>query len=309
MNRAAVIYRLLLAALLWFASGVLLWTPIPSALDALTVIGCYALSAALLDLASRFRARDLYALLTLAGIYGLLAALLIHPATALIDMPRTLFTRALGGHTLMGMIALAIFLTPCKPWRSSIGALILGGAWGIWAKWTPVELWGAAAPTDLLTLTLSGSTGAAVIAAVALIAARYERPRTFRLSPLGWLIVGMTGTGLLLFHAAQGRIDGVTAVIVLTLAGFGAAILWFQKRVKGTTLLDAAPAIALRCWFPPVIAFAVGAVIGWLLPRTDPGGVEVLVGVFAAYGVIWLPAVSLVLGARAFSRQARAFKL
>lgn len=304
-----LIYRLLLAALLWFASTVVLWTPIPSALDALTLFGYYAVSAALLDLATRYRARDLYALLTLAGMYGLLAALFMHPATALIDMPRTLFTRAMGAHALMGLIALVSYLAAGKTGARALGAFVIGGAYGAWARWSPLELWGAAEPTPLLTLALSAGIGMVVIAALALVAARVERPRDLRLSPLGWLLVSGMGAALLLFHAARGRVDGVTAVIVLTLAGFGAAILWFQKRAKGATLLDRAPPFTPRHGLPLLIGFGIGMAVSSLLPRTDPDAVAVLAGVFTAYGVIWLPAVSLILGARAFARQARALKL
>jgi len=304
-----VIYRLLLAVLLGFASVILLWTPIPTAADWLSLIGCYAISALLLDLASRHRARDLYALMTLAGLYGLLAALFIHPATALIDMPRTLFTRAMGAHTLMGLIALAIFFGIGKSPLARFGVILVGVAWAVWAKWSPLELWGAAEPTSPILLILAFVIGVSVILLAAIPLQRVERPTDFRLSPLGWLIIGAVAAVLLLFQAAQGRIDGVTAVITLVLAGFGAAILWFQKRAKGSTLLDSTPAPTLRGMVTTAILFAVGAVIGYALPRTDPDGVEILVSLFAAYGVIWLPAVSIVLGARAFVRQAGAFRL
>lgn len=309
MLSPVVIYRLLLAALLWFASVILLWTPTPNLSDWLALVGYYAISALLLDLASRHRARDLYALLTLAGIYGLLAALFIHPATALTDMPRTLFTRAMGAHSLMGLIALLVFFGGGKSLIYRIGVVIVGVAWAIWAKWSPLELWNATEPTVPLMLILSFVIGVCTLLVIVLTAQRVERPVDFRLSPLGWLIIGAVGAALLLFQAVQGRIDGVTAVIILVLVGFCTAILWFQKRIKGATLLESAQTLTVRGWITMVILFAVGAVIGYLLPRTDPDGVELLAGLFTAYGAIWLPAVSIVLGARAFVRQARAFRL
>lgn len=312
--------RLLLALLLWFASCVLLWTPIPTPLDGLTLLACFALSAVLLDLAARYRARGVFALLTLAGIYGLLAALFIFPATALTDMPRTLFTRALGGHALMGVIALALFFGAGKPPLAWVIAAVTGAAWALWARWSPVEVWGAGEPTALFVLIGALVIGAGAIFAAALLARTRPshasdpsnlsdvRPDV-RLSPLGWLVIGGVAAALLLFQAAQGRVDGMTAVIVLTLAGFCAAILWFQKRAKGATLLESASALTPQRLGGLIGAFAFGGLIGGLLPRFEPDPIALLVGVFAAYGLIWLPAVSMVLGWRAFARQARAFKL
>ncbi|MBE2269195.1 MAG: hypothetical protein IAE80_13265 [Anaerolinea sp.] len=303
-------YRLLLAGLLLSLSVIGFWTPIPAPTDVVGIIGFAVLSALLLDLAARFRARDLYALLTLAGMYGLLAALFIFPHTALTDVPRTLFTRALGGHTLMGLLALLLFFGVRASPLTLIGTSVIGAAWGIWAKWSPVEVWGALEPTPLPTLLIALVVGLVVAGGLSELARRASASHMdFRLSPLGWLIAGVTAAGLLLFQAAQGRIDGVTAVIVLVLAGFCAAILWFQKRVKGGTLLDSVQAPTRGTLIRLGAALAVGAVIGWLLPRTDPDGVAILVSLFAAYGLMWLPAVSLVLGARAFGRQARALKL
>ncbi len=104
--------RLLLAALLGFASEVLLWTqPTRPLLDwALLALGYLALSGLLLEIAARYRLRDAFGLLTLAGIYGMLNGLILNPATALIDVPRTLITRAMGAHAVAGLIALALFL-------------------------------------------------------------------------------------------------------------------------------------------------------------------------------------------------------
>lgn len=301
--------RLLLAALLWFGSTGLLWTPIRSPLDWLTLPGYYAISALLLDLAARFRARDVFALLTLAGIYGLLTALFIHPATALIDMPRTLFTRALGAHALVGLVALVAFLRGRNPPIYLGGALLVGVAAGVWARWSPVELWGGSEPTTLIIAISTFAVGVAVFLALSAVAEQSDPPTDYRLSPLGWLIISVIGAALILFHAAQGRIDGVAAITSLVLVAFSTAILWFQKRVKGAMLLDQVPAQRLPGAILPAVTFFVGAVVGCLLPRTDPDGISILVSLFAAYGVIWLPAVSIVLGWRAFARQARALKL
>ncbi len=72
--------RLLLAALLAFGSEIGVWTmpTTRSPLDwALLVIGYVALSALLLEIAARYRLRDIFGLMMLAGLYGMLNGLIL----------------------------------------------------------------------------------------------------------------------------------------------------------------------------------------------------------------------------------------
>src|ERR1051326_7426851 len=87
--RSTWAYRFLLAALLFFCSEILLWTnpPTRNLLDwGLLIIGYIALSGLLLEIAVRYRLRDVYGLITLAGIYGMTNGLILNPASALIDV-------------------------------------------------------------------------------------------------------------------------------------------------------------------------------------------------------------------------------
>ncbi|MBC8171837.1 MAG: hypothetical protein H7X77_09190, partial [Anaerolineae bacterium] len=105
--------RLLLAVTLFFGSEILLWTNLSgrSASDWLLLSpGYLALSTLLLDFIVRYRVRDLPGLMTIAGLYGLLNALLLNPDTTLFDIPRTLVTRVTGAHTLLGLEMLILFL-------------------------------------------------------------------------------------------------------------------------------------------------------------------------------------------------------
>src|SRR5258708_776960 len=95
---------ILLALLLMFGSEILVWTnpagrPILEWL--LLIPGYVALSAVLLDFTVRYRIRDLFGVLLLAGIYSLSSALILNPASTLTDLPRTLVTRVMGAHGLI----------------------------------------------------------------------------------------------------------------------------------------------------------------------------------------------------------------
>ncbi len=314
--------RLLLALLLGFASEVLLWTqPTRPLIDwALLALGYLALSGLLLEIAARYRLRDAFGLLTLAGIYGMVNGLILNPATALIDVPRTLITRAMGGHAAAGLVALALFLALTRGGLRRRGgliaalllALIVGVAWGTWAHWSPVEFSGEAASSPE-SLALFAGIGIVLIALASVYAGRTGAPLDLRLGAPGWAFTLIVLIGLLSIHAAQGEIDALALVIIVTLTVFSIMILWFQQRKKGSTLLDAVGSEppSLRRLAPLVIAFALAGAVGYGLPRgeLDSDPITLIGALFTAYGLVWLPAVSIVLGARAFSRQARAMKL
>jgi hypothetical protein len=306
-----------------FASEILVWVnpPARSLLDwALLVPSYLALSALLLEIAARYRLRDAYGLLMLAGVYGMLNGLILNPASALVDVPRTLITRAMGAHGLAGLVALALFFGLAgglRARRTLVAALalavVVGAGWGTWAHWSPVEF-GGLPPSAPETLLLGGGIGIALMAA-AWAAARRVPPGNLRLSPRGWALTLLVLGGLLLLHLLRGEIDPLSLVIIVTLSAFSVIIIWFQMRKKGATLLDGL-ADAPASWgaFGLLVAgFGLAASVGYSLPRVETSATAdplALIGaLFTAYGLIWLPAVSIVLGARAFARQARAMRL
>lgn len=324
-----ITYYVLLAALLAFCSEILLWTspPARSLLDwLLLALGYLALSALLLETAARFRLRDIFGLLTLAGIYGLLNGLLLNPQSALLDVPRTLITRAMGAHAFAGLLALALFfgllggsLRSRRLLVILALALVIGVGWGAWARWSP-PTFGTGIETAPETLLLYTAVGVALIAFALILIRRAPMPSadppltsSFRLDSRGWAFTLIVLFGLLIVHLLRGEIDSLSLVIIPTLAVFSAAILWFQQRKKGTTLLDSlnAPSPDLVSLALIVVAFAGSGALGFTLPRgessSDP--LALIGALFTAYGLVWLPAVSLVLGARAFSKQARAMRL
>lgn len=313
-----------LALLLAFGSEVLLWPhwPARSALDwALLAPGYLALATVLLAAAARFRLRDLFGLMALAGVYGILAGLLLHPASSLADVPRTWFTRVMGAHSLIGLLMLTLFLGLRQPLsrRRALAlaacALPVGLAWGVWGRWSgDVYSGGAAAAEVPLALLLAA---AAVLAGLAGLALRWLRGKAAGpVAParpvlaLALLVL----LALLAVRALQNSLDTLSVLIPGMFALFSLGVLYNQERRSGRTLLDGleqAPAAGWAGLALGVLALGLGAALGYSLPRGAGAGdpVFVITTLFTGYGIGWLPAVAAVLAARGISRQARLGRL
>lgn len=313
--------RLLLALLLFFGSEILLWTD-PLARQMIEwlplAVGYLALASLLLDLAARFRVRNIFGLLALVGIYGLLNGLLLNPETTLTDMPRTLFTRVLGGHTFAGLLMIILFLRLVTPAKTRLLVFAAAGAaagfaWGTWARWSPTLLRPDAAEAPLAGM-IAVTVGLAAAMVVLLLARRRDdTPVSARLQPLEWLGVVVVLLVLLLARGLNNQIDSLSLALIGTLVGFCLVLMWFLKREKGAALLD-----GIGTTPPPMAALlALGlgfsglALVGYGLPRGDGAQdpVFVITVLLTAFGIAWLPGVSLALGAQVVARQVRAGKL
>lgn len=204
--------RGLLGVLFLFGSEILLWID-PPGRDLtewlLLIPGYIALGALALDLAARYRIRSIYELMTVAAVYGLLNGLLLNPQTAFADFPRTLATRVVGGHTLVGFEMLGLFLAltagqmTAWRWRFAGFALWVGFYWGIWVRWSPVLTdW---LDAEVLPVTMFAWAGAILAVAAVFFIFLARRASSDKVSSLGDLTaqppLGCNGEGEL--SAAQ----------------------------------------------------------------------------------------------------------
>lgn len=311
--------RLLLAALLLFGSEILVWVNPPgrTLTDWLLLLPGYLLLATLLlDFTVRYRVRDLFGALVLAGIYSLLAALILNPEYAFFEMPRTFLTRVMGAHAFLGTEMIGLFLALTGGNKRGvrrlllIGCLIVGVAWGIWVRWWPVD---EGLPlVDLPTMLAYGAAGLAIIGALMVfIAARTAdlTPDHLRLSRIGWGGLFLALVAMFVLRLVMGQIDLGGLILAGILLVICWAILWFRERAKGDSLLDGhvpVRRLSFNVLLPVLLVFVVAAVAAYSLPliQIEQANQLTLIGVgFTAYGLTWLPTVSLVLGARAYGRQ------
>lgn len=312
--RSAWQHRLWLAGLFFFGSEIILWTNTQREwVEWLLIAGGYlALAALTLEAAAFFRARSVFEALALAGMVGLANGLLLNPTTALIDLPRTLVTRAMGGHALMALAMIGVFTLITGARRTlaglSIGAVGLGLFWGLWARWSPTELAGQP-ETPLAVMLGAGALTLFILTAMARLLPTASIPR---LNRLDWTLCLGVLLALLIIRLLNDQLDSFALTAVPLLIVYCLAVLYFRQRKKAGSFMDTGSNAPAWAGFGIACAIFLGAgVIGYHLPRLVEGSdlLALLAVVFTAYGLIWLPCMSLVLGAQAFSRQARGFNL
>ena len=319
--------RLLLGALLFFGSEILLWAdPLarPPESWLLLVPGYLVLAVLLLDLLVRYKIRDLWGLMVLAGIYGLLNSLLLNPDTALADVPRTLVTRALGAHALLGLEMLGLFIALVQGrslgWRRVLvlGTLVVGLAWGVWMRLSPAQLTLAAenvSPVAMLLYGLGGLAPALLLFGLLVRPTGPETGRAFVLPLPGLLALVALLLALFLLRVAQGYAADAALIISGLVLLLSVAILWFRRETKLPTLLDnALPLRPLPArWLLFTLGlFASAAIATYHLPLIGTAALNqlsIIVFGFTLYGLGWLPTVSLILGLRFYVRQIQGRKL
>ncbi len=310
--------RLLLAAMLLFGSEVLAWLHPQMRLPGewlLRAVGKLVLAAVLHDFVARYRVFDLFGVLTLAGSYGLLSARVLNPAYAYAELPRTLFTRVMGTHALLAaeMIGLFLIVTNGRSRAGRgllVGCIIVGLAWGLWVRWWPQDEGYEA--VSLMMMLAWGAGGLALILALLRAAGGYSldlMPDDMRLSRVAWGVIALVLLALLVLRFLQNALDPSGVFLVTLLLVLCWAMLWFRGRVRGANLLDGRlpmNILPLQNYMVSVLVFAIAAVIAFNLPQIRVGEVDqlTLIGLaFTAYGLAWLPTVSLVLGVRGYLRQ------
>jgi hypothetical protein len=316
--------RLLLAGLLLFGSEVLLWTNLleRTPLDwLLAIVGYVALATLVLDLAVRYRVRDLYDAMALMAIYGLCAGLFVNPEVAQLEFPRTFVTRMLGGYTLLGlqMFGLFLVLTSGENLRYSrllVGfSLWLGFYWGIWMRWAPplVGLFSEVDP-EVMLISVSILAGQVLVLYCAL-----RRMRTaaavatsnLRLSPIAWGILLVVLLILFMVRTTQEAMK--TDVLFASLIALVACmvVLWFRRTERGSILLDSHIPPDFLSWrwiLTSAVAFVVMAMLGYNLPLFNIAGYNqfaIMEIGFMAVGFGWLPTIAIRIGVRALDRQMR----
>lgn len=309
--------RLLLAVLWAIGSEVLLWSypPDRTIMDwILNLAGYGVLAYALTDLAVRWRMRDLYGVAPLGGLAALLYALFVNPQFTLVDIPRTLVTRAMGSHALlfMGMLLLWLVMLRAVPLLHLLIPLaaLIGACWGTWVRYAPIltDLPGPTL-TDPTLFILIGLVIVALIGVVGLIGARMlpVRGESLLMQPTEAVVVGFAAVALIYRQLDLGAIDLESRGLVVGLIGLCLAMLWFRK---DTTYGYLAGEVRVNppwtTWCAGMMAFLIAASAAFSAPIIGDDSfnqVAAVVALFTLFGATWLPGVSVILGLRAVLRE------
>lgn len=323
---AAWTIRLLLAILLFFGSEVLLWTHFLQYTGVdwlLRIVGYSVLSIFVLDLAVRFRIRDIYDAMVVCAMYGVLASLLITPTISYASFPRSLLTRVMGGHTLLGFEMWGLFLVLTAGKNHHYRLLLLGAAawvgfyWGIWMRWTP-EFGTLFNTVSLQTMFISAAAFLAVALIIYFISTRFNvnlEPHDLQLPNPQWWLLFIVMLALFLYQFYIVEVSVVPVVITSLVLFVCWSIIWYRRENEGDTLLDShlpIKPLSLLWIILALIIFVVATLLSYHLPLVGTRAVNQLwlmeMG-FAAVGMLWLPIVASVLAMRGLDYQMRTNQL
>ena len=329
MNKGAAVWtvRLLLAVLFIFGGEILLWTSIQqyTAVDWLIrLIGYPVLAVLILDLAARYRIRDIYDAMVLFALYGLLVGLLITPTVSLVNFPYSILTRVLGGHTLLGfeMWGFLLVLTAGNKRRYQlllVGiAAWLGFYWGIWLRWIPEfgMLFEAVSIESALMIAGIFFAMIVILAGFAFRVRHDLKPLDFRLPNAQWILFFLVFVGLYAYQSISHHVTVWMLLVVAFLLVVCWAILWYRREDEGATLLDShfPVQIPLSLFWMIFSAgiFSAMAILSFQLPLVGTGEYNQLwlmeMG-FGTVGTLWLPLVASVLAIRGVDYQMRTGQL
>jgi hypothetical protein len=182
----------------------------------------------------------------------------------------------------------------------------------VWVKGSyQLDDWIAAAPDAESVALLAGGLLALIVALVMLPWPDEIAPADVQLTPvgLGGVVVALAVS--LLIRALEGAYTGNDVLLTLGLAGLSALVLWFERRPRGRTLLDAhvppqrpAPGNLMAAVILPVVAYAF-VWTSTLFQEGGEGPLFLIVVSFVIIGFAWVPLVLMALAVRAVNRQGR----
>jgi hypothetical protein len=311
--------RLSFAALLLVFSEWVVWQQ-PTEFNLLewaAVAAVYlALAATALDLIERLQVNEVFSLLILAGLYGLVNATLISHITTH-DLPISLVIRPLAAQPLAFMLALAAFLMFSSGRRArrldAVVALASGLLWGIWVRWFPVVSEESIPEVDLLPALLALAIGllACGVLRWALPPADLYRRDDWRLTRIETALMGAILWAALVIGFAQEQITGLGLALTAVLGGMIVGMLIGSSRMrrKSSWLDGITPPRHpnLIAWGILVAAFLLMGWIGYKLPGDGDSSIQsdLLFGALTGFGIVWPAAVSALIGVRAFVQMAR----
>lgn len=311
--------RLSFGALLLLFSEWIVWqTPTSyNLLEWIALAGIYlAMAAVMLDLIVRLKISEIGNLLLLGGFYGLVNGTIIsHVATS--DLPLSLIVRPLSAQPLAFIGALAAFQLLTSERATGplhfIITFIVGLVWGVWVRWFPIISDAPIPAVEIETAVAALAIGLVAVLVIRLVLPpeNINRREDWLLNPVEGLLAGGILLVTLVVGYTQRHISGVGLGIVLALLAFMMVTLYITLPARRKESLLAAITPPRKpnpaAWVILIIPFLVAGWIGYNLPGSGDSAPQsdLLFGALMGFGIVWLPAVSSVMGVRAFMQLAR----
>ena len=319
--------RLLLASLLLLGGEILLWNnpqthdPLEWVLRGVGYIGSATL---LLDLAVRYRIRNLYDVMTLCVVHVLLVALLIQPDVAFDAFPSKFIQRMIGGVGFVSIEMFGVFLLMTRASIKRSRPLLIGYAiavgfyWGIWSRWSPLREVSAIESTAFnIMLALFCIVGLIVFLLFLRMSRRHSvwQATHLQLDQRELGVVLIVCVLLFLIRLIQGVVSfgGLAFFIVLMALVLG--VLYYRKPEKAQILMDKhfPPQPLQWGWLILASVIVVGsAYIAYNLPLIKLDFVNqlwILEIAFLGIGGLWLPLIAVIFSTEAMDRQSRTMSL
>lgn len=136
-----------------------------------------------------------------------------------------------------------------------------------------------------------------------------DRLNIFLLTQRDWMVIIGVLAVLLIVRLLQGQVIGAGLILCPLLMVLCWGIIWFRERKRGDTLLD--QHLPIRPLALPYMLLAAALFLGVGIFAYNLSDIKIgtitpftLIGLgFTAYGLAWLPTVSLVLGVQGYLRQ------
>ena len=328
LNRTLSVWliRLLLAILLFFGGEVLIGTIFLEYtwLDWLVrIVGYGTLAVFVLDLAVRFRIREIYDAMAVFAMYGVLVSLLVTPTIAYAGFPRSFLSRVMGAQILLGFEMWGLFLVLTAGHNRRYRLLLLaiavwvGFYWGIWMRWTPEfgTLFDAVSLQSMFVTVAIFVVLALIVYFIITRSTIKLEPKDFQLSNPQWWMLFAVMLALFLYQFYVVKVSIVPVLITALVLLVCWSIIWYRRESTGDTLLDKhfpiQPFPVLRIALA-IIIFVGTTVFSYYLPLVGTREINQLwlmeMG-FVAVGTLWLPIVAAVLAVRGVDRQMRTNQL
>lgn len=315
--------RLLFASLLLLGGEILLWNnpQVHDVLEWFIRIIAYIVSATLLlDLAVRYRIRNVYDVMTLMVVHVMIVALVIQPSVAFDEFPSKFIQRMMGGVGFVGIEMMGVFLimTRSNVKRGKIllllYAIAVGFYWGIWTRWTPLRDVSGIESTTFSMMLLYFGVVAVIVFGLFLWMSRQSsglKAHEFQLNQRGIGLATIILLILFVIRLLQGHIEFGGLAIIGVLVAFAIGVLYYRKPEKAGMLMDKhiPPQPIHLLWLTVVVGIvALSAYGAYSLPFIALDFVNqlwILELAFLGIGGIWLPLIAVVFSTEAIDRQSR----